>query len=100
MSHIEAYQEDIQSLCGQFGIASLFAFGSVVTDRFNGQSDIDLMVEIEDTDPLTYSDKYFNLKFALEKLFGRKIDLLEQRAIRNPLLMQEIDRTKVALYGA
>ena len=100
MSPIAAYRDDIRKLCGQYGIARLFAFGSVVTDRFNDDSDIDLIVEIDDSDPLTYSDKYFNLKFALEQLLGRHIDLLEERALRNPLLKKEIDRTKVLLYGA
>ena len=100
MSPIAAYRDDIRKLCGQYGIARLFAFGSVVTDRFNDDSDIDLIVEIDDSDPLTYSDKYFNLKFALEQLLGRHIDLFEERALRNPLLKKEIDRTKVLLYGA
>ena len=100
MSPIATYRDDIRNLCGQYGIARLFAFGSVVTDRFNDDSDIDLIVEIDDSDPLTYSDKYFNLKFALEQLLGRHIDLLEERAMRNPLLKKEIDRTKVLLYGA
>jgi predicted nucleotidyltransferase len=56
-------------------------------------------VEIEKTDPLDYSDCYFNLKFELEKLFNRQIDLLEETAIRNPFLKEEIDRTKVLIYG-
>jgi len=99
MSPITAYQDDIRKLCYQYGIARLFAFGSVLNDRFNADSDIDLIVEIDDSDPLTYSDKYFNLKFALEHLLGRHIDLLEERALRNPLLKKEIDRTKVMLYG-
>jgi len=99
MSPIATYQDDIRRLCGRYGIARLFAFGSVLSDRFNDDSDIDLIVEIDDSDPLTYSDKYFNLKFALEQLMGRPIDLLEERAMRNPLLKAEIDRTKVLLYG-
>lgn len=99
MSPIAAHQDDIRKLCGQFGIARLFAFGSVLTGRFNDDSDIDLIVGIDDSDPLTYSDKYFNLKFALQQLLGRPIDLLEERAMRNPLLKAEIDRTKVLLYG-
>lgn len=71
----------------------------MLNDRFNDDSDFDLIVEIDDSDPLTYSDKYFNLKFALEQLLGRPIDLLEERAQRNPLLKAEIDRTKMLLYG-
>ncbi len=77
----------------------LFAFGSITTDRFAPDSDIDLLVDIIDDDPISYSDKYFNLKFQLEEILKREIDLLEQKAIRNRFLKSEIDRTKVQIYG-
>jgi len=50
-------------------------------------------------DQLEYTDHYFELQFQLEQILQRKIDLLEQKAIRNPVLKQEIDRTKVLVYG-
>ena len=68
-------------------------------DRFRPESDIDLIVDIEDNDPFSYSDNYFNLKFELEQLFKRDIDLLEQKAIKNPYLKQQIEKTKVLVYG-
>ena len=80
-------------------VSTLYAFGSVITDRFKAGSDIDLVVEIEDEDPISYSDKYFNLKFQLEEILKRQIDLLEQKAIRNRFLKIEIERTKVQIYG-
>lgn len=91
---------EIKSLCDQHRVKSLFAFGSVVTkDKFNTASDIDFVVDIDSLDPLEYTDHYFALKFNLEKILQRDIDLLEQNAIRNPFLKQEIDRTKVLVYG-
>jgi len=80
-------------------VRALFAFGSVTTDRFRPDSDIDLVVDIDDNDPISYSDKYFNLKFQLEDILKRQIDLLEQKAIRNNFLRNEIERTKVQIYG-
>lgn len=80
-------------------VRSLFAFGSVITDRFNSSSDIDLLVDIDDPDPISYSEKYFNLKFQLEKLFNRNVDLLEQKSLKNQYLIEEIDQTKVLVYG-
>jgi len=77
----------------------LYVFGSVITDKFRPDSDIDFVVDIDDNDPLTYSDKYFNLKFHLEEILNRQIDLLEQKAIRNKFLRSEIERTKVQIYG-
>lgn len=91
--------EQIRKICELNSVKHLFAFGSITNDEFNERSDIDLVVEIQDTDPLNYTDKYFNLKFALEKLLGRTIDLLESKAIRNKLLKKEIDKTKLLVYG-
>lgn len=80
-------------------ISALFAFGSVTTDEFKSDSDIDLIVEIDDSDPVSYSEKYFNLKFQLEEILNRQIDLLEYKAVRNRFLKSEIERTKIQIYG-
>ncbi|QNF32852.1 nucleotidyltransferase domain-containing protein [Adhaeribacter swui] len=96
---ISDYKEQIKSLCEQHRVRSLFAFGSVTNDRFKADSDIDLVVDIDAPDPLEYTDHYFELKFELEQILQREVDLLEQKAIRNPFLKQEIDRTKVLVYG-
>ncbi len=91
--------DQIKKLCELNKVSTLFAFGSVTTDDFNPDSDIDLVVEIDDNDPISYADKYFNLKFQLEEILNRQIDLLEQKAIRNRFLKSEIERTKVHIYG-
>jgi len=99
MKIISQHIDQIVQLCELNKVRALFAFGSVTTDRFRKDSDIDLVVDIDENDPISYSDKYFNLKFQLEKLLKRQIDLLEQKAIRNRFLKSEIDRTKVQIYG-
>jgi len=91
--------EQIKQLCNTHNVNSLFAFGSVVSDKLVATSDIDLVVDIDDTDPLDYSDNYFDLKSQLEHIFNRKVDLLEDKAIKNPFLKQQIDSTKVLIYG-
>jgi hypothetical protein len=58
--------EKIRQLCESNQVTRLFAFGSVATLNFKPDSDIDLIVEIDDNDPISYSEKYFNLKFQLE----------------------------------
>lgn len=99
MKEINQHIEQIRKLCNSNGVKSLFAFGSVLTGELRPDSDIDLIVDIDDDDPLSYSDKYFDLKFSLEELFDRKIDLLETRALRNRFLKKEIDDTKLQIYG-
>ena len=99
MKELSIYQKQIENLCALCNVRTLFAFGSVTTDLFRPDSDIDLVVDIDSNDPLVYSDNYFNLKFQLENLLHRHIDLLEQKAIRNPYLRRQIDQTKVLVYG-
>jgi predicted nucleotidyltransferase len=58
-----------------------------------------MVVDFKIEDPLEYADNYFDLKFELEKILNRQIDLLESKAIRNPFLKENIDKTKVLVYG-
>ena len=99
MKVISDHIGQIKNLCAQHRVRSLFAFGSVTNEKFKASSDIDLVVDIDAPDPLEYADHYFELKFQLEQILQREIDLLEQKAIRNSFLRQEIDRTKVLVYG-
>lgn len=98
MNLIAAYLSQIKELCDANSVKSLFVFGSAITDRFRDSSDIDLIVEIEEEDPTVYSEHYFNLKFQLEKLLKRKIDLLEKKSLSNTNLVQEIEENKVLVY--
>ena len=97
--YIDAYRGMLTQICLQNKVKSLYAFGSVLTSRFGTNSDIDLIVDIDSANPLEYADCYFNLKFALQDLFQRPIDLLEQKAIRNEYLRQEIDHSKQIIYA-
>ena len=58
-----------------------------------------MVVDFTIEDPIEYSENYFDLKFELEKILNRQIDLLESKAIRNPFLKESIDKTKVLVYG-
>jgi len=97
--YIDSYRNILAQLCLQNKVKSLYAFGSVLTNRFNNDSDIDMVVDIDSTNPLEYADNYFNLKFALQDLFNRPVDLLENKAIRNDYLRREIDNSKQLIYA-
>jgi len=98
--YLESYIHEIRLLCQKNRVKSLYVFGSVLTDKFTDKSDIDLIVDIDSIDPLEYSDFYFNLKFALEELLRREIDLLESRALKNPYLIDNINLSKTLLYAS
>jgi Predicted nucleotidyltransferases len=97
--YIDDYKNALTQLCIKNKVKSLYVFGSVLTSRFNNDSDIDMIVDIDSTNPLEYANYYFNLKFALQDLLNRPIDLLENKAIRNSYLRQEIDNSKQLIYA-
>lgn len=99
MKEITDHITQINKLCDTHDVKSLFAFGSIVSGKLNNASDIDFVVDIVSADPITYSDNYFDLKFQLEDILKRQIDLLENNSIKNPFLKQRIDNTKVLVYG-
>ena len=91
--------DTIRSLCERYRVKTLYVFGSVLTPNFAPHSDIDLLIDFLDQDPLRYTSNYFQFKFELEKLFNRKIDLLEERALKNPYFIENINPKKQLLYG-
>jgi len=99
MNEIEKYISRIKKLCENNRVKSLYLFGSFAKGDFNDQSDIDLIVELLDTDPIEYADHYFNLKNELKSLLKRHIDLLEKKAITNPYLLNQIENSKVIIYA-
>lgn len=100
MNLISSNIETIKKLCDLYHVKSLFAFGSVTRNELKPSSDIDFIVHIDNDDPISYSDDYFGLKFQLEQLLKRPIDLLEQKALRNEYLKQNIDNSKILVYGS
>jgi uncharacterized protein len=87
------------NLCADHKVKSLYAFGSSVTDKFDPvNSDIDLLVEIDDVDPVERGEKLIDLWDKFEAFFNRKIDLLTYSSIKNPILRNNIDNTKILIY--
>jgi uncharacterized protein len=93
--HIAEFNE----LCSAHNVKFLYAFGSSTRNDFDDQkSDIDLLVEIDDPDPLERGDKLISLWDTFESFFHRKVDLLTDSSIKNPFLRKSIDASKVLLY--
>ena len=90
--------EKIRALCRNHNVRSLFAFGSVVTDRFNDKSDIDLLVSFNQMEYGDYADTYFKLAENFEKLFKRQVDLVTEKSLRNPYFIEFVNKTKTLLY--
>ena len=97
--YLDSYKNRISKLCEKHKVKYLFAFGSVLTNKFSEVSDVDLLVDINSNDPMIYAENYFDLKFELEDLLERKIDLLEERALKNKYFIENINNSKQLIYG-
>lgn len=89
----------IKQFCELYKVRTLSTFGSVNTEKYSNESDIDFVVDFNEDDPFEYTNLYFLLKEKLEKLLKRQIDLIEDRAIKNKYFRKELDETKVLIYG-
>jgi len=99
MTVIEEHIDEINKLCSTYNVKQLFAFGSVLTDKFNNDSDIDLIVDFEPIDLAQYADNYYDFKFSLENVLQKPVDLLEEKAIKNPYFRQVVNKQRQLIYG-
>lgn len=96
---LQQVQPHIATLCRKHCVKDLYVFGSVLTPRFSEKSDVDFLVVFNTSNISDYFSNYFELKYALEETMGRKVDLVEEKAIRNPIFKRNIDKTKMKIYG-
>ena len=101
MRLIELNLQHIFELCKKYKVKSLSVFGSILTNRFNADSDVDLLVNFKDDeiDLLDFADNFFDLQYSLEKVFNRKVDLVCEDSLQNPIFIAEVNRTKQLIYG-
>lgn len=99
---IENNQMRIADLCRTFSVRRLELFGSATSgDSFDeGTSDLDFLVEFDRSAEMGPADQYFGLLESLETLFGRKVDLVTARSLKNPYFIRSINRTRQTLYAS
>lgn len=96
---IEDNLEEIRKLCDLQGVRQLEVFGSILRPDFDPErSDVDVLVEFEPQAAGSF-ENFLDLKEALEGLLGRRVDLVELRAIRNRRLRRHIEQNKSAVYS-
>jgi uncharacterized protein len=98
-SVLEKNKDKLADVCRRFRVRRLEVFGSAARDDFDpAKSDIDFIVSFADKTPGTYADRYFDFAAAIEKLLGRRIDLLTERSIRNPYFRREVQAARQIVY--
>lgn len=81
-------------------VEKAYLFGSVTTEKFSAQSDIDLLVTFQDNiDPLEKGELWWSLYDSLRTHFNREIDLITESSLKNPYFIEEVNNTKQLIYG-
>jgi len=92
--------QKIIALCKKHKVNKLYAFGSILTNRFTDKSDVDMLVDFNsEIDHNTYADNFFEFYYSLKALFGRDVDLVDESAVSNPYFKDELEDTKFLIYG-
>lgn len=99
MSLIERNIDQLRLLCAKHSVKQLAVFGSILTNRFRDDSDVDFLVSFNNIPLEEYADNYLQLMTSISMLLGRDVDLVEEKAISNPVFKSNVDHTKVMIYG-
>ena len=99
MGIVDRNIEDVKKLCTMYNVEKMYLFGSALNSNFNKESDIDFLVKFKFIELSKYFDNYMDFKENLEKLFGREVDLVEEQTLRNPILINSINKSKELIYG-
>lgn len=95
---VEKELPKLKKLFIKYDVKRAFLFGSATNDKFNTESDIDILYSFkEDLDYETYATNYFNLLNDLEKLFHKQVDLVAEKTLKNPYLIESINENKIQL---
>jgi predicted nucleotidyltransferase len=98
---LQANLEEIARLCSRYQVRRLAAFGSILRGDFDPlRSDADFLVEFEPVPVAVRMQNYLALREALASLLSRPVDLIEDGAIRNPYILQNVAQQQRVLYAA
>ncbi len=88
----------IAAMCRKWKAREMALFGSVLRDDFGPDSDVDVLVTFEDDAPWNLWD-LLDMREELRDVFGREVDLVEERSLNNPFRRRSILRSKEVIYA-
>ena len=93
------YLPSVVNVLKKHKVIRAYAFGSVCSDKFNNESDIDLLIAFEENlDPLVKGQSLWDMEDELNLILNRKIDLLTETQLKNPYFIKELNETKITIY--
>ena len=98
-AHLDVPVEKLEALCRTWKVKELSLFGSALRDDFGPDSDVDVLVVFAEDAKWSLWD-IVEMRDELKTLFGREVDLVEKRALRNPFRKHEILKTHKVIYAS
>lgn len=98
MNNLRLHTHAIAELCKIHRVKSLYTFGYVVSGNYIMESEVDLIVDFSEINVEDYADNYFDLKFSIQSLLKRPVDLLEEKALKNPYFRENVSKQKRLVY--
>ena len=98
MLNIDHFRPGIQAICSDLSLKRLDIVGSATRADFDSASDVDVLVTFSGDERLL--DRYFDLKERLEAIFKRPVDVIEERALKNPYLRTSLEKDRILIYGS
>ncbi|MEI6429248.1 MAG: nucleotidyltransferase family protein [Pseudanabaena sp. ELA607] len=95
---LQVSNKRIAEFCDRWQIVEFAIFGSVLRDDFRADSDIDVLVTLNPDKKWSLFD-LMDIQSELELMFGRSVDLVEKRSLKNPFRKAEIMRTHQVIYA-
>ena len=99
MVHIAFDRAQVAEFCRKWKVRELSLFGSVLRDDFGPESDVDVLVEFAPGGGITFDSRVAMLD-ELRAIFGREVDLVEKRTLRNPFRRHAILRSKETVHAS
>ena len=96
MSEVEKIKEKIEPVAKKFNLTYVWVFGSYVRNKQKKNSDIDILLKTED---VAEGFKIVEVKFALEEVLKKEVDIVTTGSIKGSLLDGE-DLEEVLVYSA
>lgn len=98
---LENQLQELKKLCESLKVKRLYAIGSAIKDNFTDDSDLDFLLTFDDNISIEeYTSNYFTLHYKLRDIFKREIDIITERTLSNPYLIDSINETKQLIYEA
>ena len=89
----------VQQILQEHKVETAYAFGSVCTDRFGPDSDIDLLVNFKKIPFGEYAENFWSLEESLAALLGREVDIVVEKNLRNPYFIKVMNQTRTPIYA-